>query len=109
MPDASGMTHSDSSAGCPSRHDAARKGRSRDDQTAKDLGYGAADGAPLRLDDSPGRTLIELSRLLAAACERRRTTPLYTDFPAAVPPDGPTDLIDVRPFALMGVDEGGRA
>lgn len=57
--------------------------------------------------------LSELAHLLAEACERLRDCPPFAD-DKETRLDGehrspPGDLIDVRPFALMGVDEGGRA
>lgn len=56
----------------------------------------------------PGPSLsdvAELADLLAEACRRLSEGPRFADDP--LPQQH--DLIDVRPFALMGVDEGGRA
>ena len=58
--------------------------------------------------------LAELAGLLSEACARLRDGPRFADDDGETRPGGeqmspPGDLIDVRPSALMGVDEGGRA
>lgn len=59
-----------------------------------------------RWGDASGGPLAELADLLAGACRRLVDGPLFEDCPTEPPPG---DLIDVRPSALMGDAEGGRA